>query len=46
MLAAALLRHHDIETRLSLGLSASEIVLTCLDWGQLQGLPNCRVLVG
>ena len=40
MLAAALLRHEGIEQNLAAGLSASDIVLKCCDWSDIQALPS------
>lgn len=40
MLAAALLRHPNIEEQLSAGLSVADIVLNCKDWSRIHALPD------
>jgi Reverse transcriptase (RNA-dependent DNA polymerase) len=40
MLAAALLRHPDVEMQLSSGISAGDIVLRCDDWSRVPELPD------
>lgn len=40
MLAAALLRHPDIEDHLGSGMSVADIVLHCEDWSRIHELPQ------